>query len=49
MGWTFLPQPAHSQDVAPSDYCLFGLVKVALHGRHFADDGKLKQSLHDVL
>jgi hypothetical protein len=49
MGWTVLPHPAHSPDLAPSDYCLFGPVKDALHGCHFADDNEEKQSFCDVL
>jgi hypothetical protein len=49
MGWTVLPHPAHSPHLAPSDYHLFNFVKNALHGHHFADDNKLKQSFHDVL
>jgi hypothetical protein len=49
MGWTALPHPAHSPDMAPSDYDLFGPVKDALRGRHFADDNELNQSFRDVL
>jgi hypothetical protein len=49
MGWTVLPHSAHSQDLAPSDYRLFGPVKDALRGRHFADDNELAQSFRDVL
>jgi hypothetical protein len=47
--WTVLAHPVHSSDLAPS-YCkLFGPVRDALRGRHFADDNKLKQSFRDVL
>jgi hypothetical protein len=49
MGWTVPPHPAHSPDLAPSDYRLFGPVRDALRGRHFADDNELKQSFRDVL
>jgi histone-lysine N-methyltransferase SETMAR len=49
MGWTVLPHPAHSPDLAPSDYHMFGPVKDALRGCHFADDNELKQSFRDVL
>jgi hypothetical protein len=45
----FLPYPTHSQDPAPSDYNLFGPVRVALRGRHFADDNEKKQSFRDAL
>jgi hypothetical protein len=40
---------AHRPDLAISDYHLFGPVKDALHGCHFADDNVLKQSFCDVL
>jgi hypothetical protein len=49
MEGTVLPHPAHSPDLAPSDYHLFGPVKDALRGRHFADDDELKQVFRDVL
>jgi hypothetical protein len=48
MGWTVLPHPAHSPNLAPSDLHLFGPVEDALLGRHFANDNKLKESFHDV-
>jgi hypothetical protein len=38
----FLPT-AHSPDLAPSNYHLFGPVRDALCGCHFADDYKLKE------
>jgi histone-lysine N-methyltransferase SETMAR len=47
--WTVLPHPAHSPDLAPSDCHVFGPVKDALDGQHFADDYELKQSFRDVL
>jgi histone-lysine N-methyltransferase SETMAR len=46
---TILPRPAHSPDLAPSDYHLFGPVKDALCGCYFTDDNELKQSFRDVL
>jgi histone-lysine N-methyltransferase SETMAR len=49
MGWTVLPRPAQSLDLAPSDCHLFGSVKDSLSGCHFADDDQLKQSFYDVL
>jgi hypothetical protein len=48
-GWTVLPHAAHSSHLAPSDYNLFGSVKDALSGGHFADHNELKQSFHDAL
>jgi hypothetical protein len=43
MGWTVLSHPAHSLQLAPSDCQLFGPVKDALRGRHFADDSELQK------
>jgi hypothetical protein len=42
-------EAAHSPDLAPSDCGLFGPVRDALRGRHFADGNELKQSFRDVL
>ena len=35
LGWTVLPHPPYSPDLAPSDFQLFGLMKNGLHGQHF--------------
>ena len=43
IGWTVLPHPLYSPDLAPSDYHLFGPVKGALGGQPLADNGELKQ------
>jgi hypothetical protein len=48
MGRTVLPHPAQSPNLAPTDCHLFGPVKYALRGRHFADDNELKQYFRDV-
>ena len=37
-GWTVLPHPPHSPDLAPSDFHLFGLLKYALRGTRYEDD-----------
>jgi hypothetical protein len=37
-GWTTLPHPPYSPDVAPSDYHLFGKLKESLRGTRFEDD-----------
>jgi hypothetical protein len=42
MGWTVLPHLAHTPDLASSSYHLFGPVKDALHGRHFAYNNEVK-------
>jgi histone-lysine N-methyltransferase SETMAR len=49
LGWSVFPDPAHSPNVATSDYHLFGPVNDAPCGHHFADDNKLKRSFHGVL
>ncbi|UYV65341.1 hypothetical protein LAZ67_3004002 [Cordylochernes scorpioides] len=33
--WTLMPHPAYSPDLAPSDFYLFEILKVFLHGRTF--------------
>ena len=40
-GWTVVPHPAYSPDLAPSDYQLFGKLKDGLRGTHFPDDESL--------
>jgi len=35
LGWTVLPHPLYSLDLAPSDFHLFGAKKDGLHGQHF--------------
>lgn len=37
-GWTVLPHPPYSPDLAPSDFHLFGPLKDGLRGQHFPDD-----------
>jgi hypothetical protein len=49
MASTDLSHPAHSPDLAPPTYYLFGPVKDALCGCHLANDKKVKQSFSDTL
>jgi len=44
-----LPHPAHSPDLAPSDYHIFRLLKNALRGRHFANDEEVKDVVYTWL
>jgi histone-lysine N-methyltransferase SETMAR len=37
-GWSVLPHPLYSPDLAPSDFHLFGPLKDALRGTGFEDD-----------
>jgi hypothetical protein len=43
------PYPAHSSDLAPSDFCLFGDVKQFLSGCQFTDQDSLLQAASDIL
>jgi histone-lysine N-methyltransferase SETMAR len=47
IGWTVLPHPPYSPDLAPSDYHIFGLMKDALGGQPLADNGELKHSARE--
>jgi len=40
-GWTVLPHPPYSPDLAPSDFHLFGSLKDGMRGIHFSDDESL--------
>ncbi len=48
-GWTVLPHPVFSLDLAPSDYHLFGPLKDGLRGRHFKDDEEVKDAVRKWL
>jgi len=37
-GYELLPHPPYSPDLAPSDFCLFPLLKEHLSGTHFSSD-----------
>ena len=45
LGWTTLPHPPYSPDLAPSDYHLFGPLKRHLKGTYHDDDDELKTSV----
>ena len=45
MGWTLLPHPPYSPDLAPSDFHLFSALKKPLRGKHFADADEMKTAV----
>ena len=47
IGWTVLPHPPYSPDLAPSDYHILGPVKDALGGQPLADNGEMKHSVRE--
>jgi histone-lysine N-methyltransferase SETMAR len=49
MGWTVLPHPPYSPDLAPSDFHLFGSLKDALRGTHFEDDNSVIEAVRKCL
>ncbi|GFN81127.1 GTPase-activating protein and vps9 domain-containing protein 1-like [Plakobranchus ocellatus] len=46
-GWEILPHPAHSPDLAPSDFYLFGLLKRHLGGMAFETEDDLISELRN--
>jgi transposase len=44
LGWTVLPHPPYSPDLAPSDYHLFGKVKESLRGIHYENVSEVKRA-----
>jgi len=48
-GWTVLPHPPYSLDLAPSDCHLFGPLKNALCGTRFEDDKSMIRALRTWL
>ena len=47
-GWTTIPHPPYSPNLAPLDYHLFGAMKEELRGKHYADD-KVKTAARNWL
>jgi histone-lysine N-methyltransferase SETMAR len=47
--WEVMEHPAHSPDLAPSDFHLFGPLKEALEGRRFRCDEDVKNAVHQWL
>jgi len=48
-GYKLLPHPPYSPYLAPSDFYLFPLLKEHLHGRQYASDNYIIQSVEDFL
>jgi [histone H3]-lysine36 N-dimethyltransferase SETMAR len=44
-GWTVLPHPAYSPDLAPSDFHMFGPLKDYLRGQKFENDDSVKTAV----
>ena len=49
IGWTTLPHPPYSPDLAPSDYHLFGPLKSDMKGIRHEDDNELKAAVKSWL
>jgi histone-lysine N-methyltransferase SETMAR len=45
LGWSVLPHPPYSPDLAPSDYHLFGKLKESLRGKQYASVGDVQSAL----
>ena len=44
-GWTVIPHPPYSPDLAPSDYHLFGPMKEGLRGNRYGNDNEVKTAV----
>ncbi|XP_014486214.1 PREDICTED: histone-lysine N-methyltransferase SETMAR-like [Dinoponera quadriceps] len=49
LGWTVMPHPPYSPDLAPSDYHLFSKLKKHLSGQRFRSDDKVKEEVKRFL
>lgn len=45
LGWEVLPHPAHSPDIAPSDFHLFRALDNHLRGKSFSEENALKMEI----
>lgn len=45
LGWTLIPHPPYSPDLAPSDYHLFSELKKPLRGKHFHTAEEMKEAV----
>ena len=44
-GWTVIPHPPYSPDLAPSDYNLFGPMKEGLRGNRYGNYNEVKTAV----
>ncbi len=49
LGWSRLPHPAYSPDLAPSDFWLFERLKKNLRGRHYGTLANLKDAVAEEI
>lgn len=49
LGWTRLPHPAYSPDLAPSDFWFFARLKKNLRGRHYGTLAQLKDAVEEQI
>ena len=47
LGWTIMPHPPYSPDLAASDFFLFGHLKRHLRGKQFESDEELKKTVQN--
>ncbi|GFO47182.1 LOW QUALITY PROTEIN: histone-lysine N-methyltransferase SETMAR [Plakobranchus ocellatus] len=45
--WDIIPHPAHSPDLAPSDFHLFGPLKRHMEGKKFEDEDEIIGEVRD--
>ena len=49
LGWTVVPHPPYSPDLAPCDFFLFPTMKKTLKGKRFANVEKVKTASQEAL
>jgi transposase len=49
IGFTILPHPPYSPDLAPSDFYLFSPMKSALHGKNYSSAEEIQTALEELI
>jgi len=49
MEYEVLPHPPYSPDLAPSDYQLFGFVKIQMRGQHYETNEAIQTAVRQCL